>query len=48
MSVPGRAGDHVRSQREQVNEWRLPTWKMRFRDDESAEPTGTAEGVIRC
>ena len=46
MSAPGRGGDHIQSQREQVNEWRLLTWKMRFREDESADSTGTAEGVI--
>ena len=26
----------------------LLTWKTRFRDDESANPSGTAEGVVQC
>lgn len=42
ISFPGREGDHVRSPREQVNEWPLPRG-LRFRDDGSADPTGTAE-----
>ena len=42
MSVPSWEGDHVRSQREQVNEWRL-SLGIRFCDNGPADPTGTAE-----
>ena len=42
MSVPCREGDHVRSRREQVNEWRLPRG-IRFHDNSSADQTSTAE-----
>ena len=41
--LPSLGNDNVPSQEQLVIDWCLPTWNTRFRDDESADPSGTAE-----